>query len=85
MILILTYTPFSTAVMRYIPSDWSEENADQHLENCRHPGKLTYPLKTDDWKMKCPFKMLPFEGIFFHFRGGKCLPRYLPSLGFMLR
>ena len=24
--------------------------------------KLTYPLKIDDWKMKFPFKMVPFQG-----------------------
>ena len=35
-----------------------------------HPGKLTYPLKIDGWKMMMhfPLKMVPFEGTFVHFR-----------------
>ena len=28
-----------------------------------------YPLKIDAWKMKCQFKMVPFQGIFVSFRG----------------
>ena len=38
----------------------------QHLD---YPLKLTYPLKIDGWKMKIPFKMVPFQGT-FEFSGG---------------
>ena len=41
----------------------------------RAPWKLTYPLKSDGWKMKFLFKMVPFQGMFVHFRGG--IPRYI--------
>ena len=35
------------------------------------PWKQTYPLKKDGWKMIFPFKMIPFQDTFVHFRGGK--------------
>ena len=28
-----------------------------------------YLLKIDGWKMKCPSKVVPFQGTFVHFRG----------------
>ena len=40
------------------------------------PSKLTYKLKNDGWKMKCPLKMVPFQGTFVHFRGVS-----IPDLG----
>ena len=30
---------------------------------------MNIPLQIDAWKMKCPFKMVPFQGIFVSFRG----------------
>ena len=45
------------------------------------PWKLTYPLKIDGWKMKCPFKLVPFLWTFVHFRGNffSGLPFTYPS------
>ena len=37
------------------------------------PWKLTYHLKIDGWKMKCSFKMVPFQRTVAHFFGGRNL------------
>ena len=44
-----------------------------------HPTawKLTYPLENEGWKMKFPFKMVPFQKKIVHFRG--CIPSYDPT------
>ena len=37
-------------------------NPEGSRENYLLLRKLTYPLKNNDWKMKCPFEMVPFQG-----------------------
>ena len=33
-----------------------------HCLSCSSPSKLTYPVKTDGWKMQVPFRWSLFRG-----------------------
>ena len=45
---------------------------DIQIEWTLLPSKLTHPLRIDDWKMKFPCKMVPFQVVysFIFFFGG---------------